>query len=472
MNRRVCMFAGVAAAALLARVGYAQSVDNAFTYQGEVQNLGVPADGLHDLRFSLFGSATGPDQIGSTLCVNNVEIRGGRFTVSLDFGPQFSNATRFLQLEVRADIGADCSDPSGFQVLNPRQELTAAPLAAFSLNAGLLNGQNSAFYLNASNLTAGTIADTRLSGNVAKLNGTNVFTGPLSAQTFAGDGAALVGLNAANISAGALDVARLPSGGAWSLASNLNIDGGTLVIDQVSNRVGIGTSSPSATLSVAGPISVGSIYSVGNAAVHAQGSHIEWNKFGGDGSTFIINQKGLGAGGIRFGEIDNANNFNQGMVLAANGFLTVTGRVSASTVEIRGGADIVEGFTASEALEPGTVVVIDAAKPGDIAASTAAYDSKVVGIVSGANGVNPGMKLGHEGVLDGEVQVAMTGRVYVKCSAENGAIAAGDRLTTASLRGHAMKVTDSTLADGAVIGKAMGTLDSGTGFVLVVVNLQ
>lgn len=472
MNRRVCLVAGLAVSALLANVAGAQSVNHSFTYQGEIQSTGLPATGLHDLRFSLFGSAGGSDQIGTTLCLDNVQVSGGRFTVTLDFGPQFTGAVRFLQLEVRADTGADCSDLTGFEVLTPRQELTAAPNAAFSLNAGLLNGQSGAYYLNASNITSGTIADTRLSGNVARLNGTNVFTGALTAQTFVGNGAALVGLNAANISTGALDIARFPSGGTWNVTSNLNIDGGTLFIDQATNRIGIGTTSPTATLSVAGPISVGSIYSVGNATTHAQGAHIQWNKFNGDGSTFIINQKGLGAGGIRFGEIDNANNFSQGMFLAANGFLTVTGRVSASTVEIRGGADIVEGFTASESLEPGTVVVINAAKPGDITASNSRYDSKVVGVVSGANGVNPGMKLGHEGVLDGEVQVAMTGRVYVKCSAENGPIAAGDRLTTASLRGHAMKVTDSTLADGAVIGKAMTTLDAGTGYVLVVVNLQ
>lgn len=471
MNRRY-ISVGLSAAGLLAVSSFAQSVSSSFTYQGEIQSLGVPAEGLHDLRFSLFGSTAGADQVGSTLCVNDIQVSGGRFTVVLDFGQQFSGAMRFLELEVRADNGADCSDLTGFALLSPRQELTAAPNAAFSLNAGLLNGQSGDFYLNASNFTTGTIADTRLSGNVARLNGTNVFTGAITAQTFAGNGASLVGLNAGNISTGALDIARLPSGGAWNITSNLNIDNGTLFIDQASNRVGIGTWTPSAMLSVAGPIAVGAIHSVGNSATHVQGTHIQWNKFGGDGSTFIINQKGLGAGGIRFGEIDTANNFSQGMFLAANGFLTVTGRVSASTVEIRGGADIVEGFTSSETLEPGTVVVIDAGKIGDIAASTTAYDSKVVGIVSGANGVNPGMKLGHEGVLDGDVQVAMTGRVYVKCSAENGPIVAGDRLTTASLRGHAMKVKDASLADGAVIGKAMSNLDSGTGYVLVVVNLQ
>ncbi len=140
---------------------------------------------------------------------------------------------------------------------------------------------------------------------------------------------------------------------------------------------------------------------------------------------------------------------------------------------IRGGADIVERFDVREGdVEPGTVLVIDPERPGDLAVSATAYDAKVAGIVSGAGGVEAGICLGQEGVMDGEVPVAMTGRVYVRASAENGAIVPGDRLTTAGLAGHAMKATDSVLSSGAVIGKAMTSLDEGTGLVLVLVNLQ
>ena len=35
-----------------------------------------------------------------------------------------------------------------------------------------------------------------------------------------------------------------------------------------------------------------------------------------------------------------------------------------------------------------------------------------------------------------------------------------------------MKATDANLSDGAVIGKAMSSLDEATGMVLVLVNLQ
>jgi hypothetical protein len=152
--------------------------------------------------------------------------------------------------------------------------------------------------------------------------------------------------------------------------------------------------------------------------------------------------------------------------------LDVAGTAKVHVVQITGGADIVEGFDSSEELEPGTVVIIDAKNEGELIASNGAYDRKVAGVVSGANGIRPGLELGQEGVLDGDVPVAMSGRVYVKASNENGAIVPGDRLTTASLAGHAMKATDEDRASGAVIGKAMSALDADTGLVLVLVNLQ
>jgi hypothetical protein len=153
--------------------------------------------------------------------------------------------------------------------------------------------------------------------------------------------------------------------------------------------------------------------------------------------------------------------------------VTSTGRTITSAVEITGGGDLVEGFESSEGpVEAGTVMSIDPKNPGQLTASAEAYDAKVAGVVSGAGGVNHGLRMGQDGVLDGDTLVAMTGRVYVKCSTENGAIVPGDRLTTASLSGHAMRATDSLRSDGAVLGKAMTVLEEGTGLVLVLVNLQ
>jgi hypothetical protein len=60
----------------------------------------------------------------------------------------------------------------------------------------------------------------------------------------------------------------------------------------------------------------------------------------------------------------------------------------------------------------------------------------------------------------------------VKVDAGFGPVHAGDLLTTSSHAGYAMKVTDKTQAIGAVIGKALGNLESGTGVIPVMVTLK
>jgi len=68
------------------------------------------------------------------------------------------------------------------------------------------------------------------------------------------------------------------------------------------------------------------------------------------------------------------------------------------------------------------------------------------------------------------VPVALVGLVPVKVSAENGAIKPGDLLTTSSLLGYAMKATDPKI--GTVLGKAMQSLEKGTGVINVLVTLR
>jgi len=153
----------------------------------------------------------------------------------------------------------------------------------------------------------------------------------------------------------------------------------------------------------------------------------------------------------------------------------VTGIMSATVVQITG-ADFSEKFDVrggDAELKPGMVVSIDPANPGKLAVSAKPYDRRVVGILSGAGGINTGMLMGQPGTLaDGDHPVALSGRVYVWADASNGPIAAGDLLTTSNTLGHAMKVTNHGKAQGAILGKAMTSLPSGRGLVLVLVTLQ
>lgn len=149
--------------------------------------------------------------------------------------------------------------------------------------------------------------------------------------------------------------------------------------------------------------------------------------------------------------------------------------VSVCSLTVRGGCDIAEPFQMSRSdgeIPKGAVVVIDEDNPGHLRMSDRACDRRVAGIISGANGVNTGVKLTQEGVFENGQNVALSGRVYVQADAGNGSIVPGDLLTTSEVPGHAMKVTDHAQAQGAVLGKAMTGLKEGSGLVLVLVTLQ
>jgi hypothetical protein len=144
----------------------------------------------------------------------------------------------------------------------------------------------------------------------------------------------------------------------------------------------------------------------------------------------------------------------------------------AVAVELGTGLDYAEGFdvSAADQVKPGAVLVIDARNPGKLALSANAYDRKVAGIAAGANGLGSGVKLG-TGKFDHNV--ALAGRVYCNVDATQVEVQPGDLLTTSDTPGCAMKVTDYTRAQGAVLGKAMESLERGKrGQILVLVTLQ
>ena len=120
--------------------------------------------------------------------------------------------------------------------------------------------------------------------------------------------------------------------------------------------------------------------------------------------------------------------------------------------------------------QPGDVLVIDPDAPGKFLKSAEPYSMAVAGIYS----TKPGY-VGRRQTTPkspDEVPMAMVGIVPTKVSAENGPIHPGDVLVTASKLGYAMKGTDRSRLIGAVVGKALGKLDSGTGTIEVLVSLQ
>ncbi|MBK7404398.1 MAG: hypothetical protein IPJ41_07105 [Phycisphaerales bacterium] len=202
---------------------------------------------------------------------------------------------------------------------------------------------------------------------------------------------------------------------------------------------------------------------------------------GGTGSETLPRQKITGAPyslatrGIKVDK-DGTATFTKHINLG--GDLTAGGWVKCKVLQINGGSDIAEPYTIAPAGEvvpvPGMVVAIDPGRVGSLRVASGEYDRTVAGIVSGANGINPGLTLTQSGTIaDGDLPVATMGRVWCWCDADaSGPITAGDLLTTSATPGHAMKVLDHNRSQGAVIGKAMSSLDHGQGLVLVLVGLQ
>lgn len=129
------------------------------------------------------------------------------------------------------------------------------------------------------------------------------------------------------------------------------------------------------------------------------------------------------------------------------------------------GADLAELYTTNDvSIEVGEVVSIDPDLQTGMKKSQIAYDRSVLGIIS----TKPGLVIGNidkEGVK--AMPVALSGRVPVKVSAQNGPIKVGDYLTASSLPGVAMKATKA----GAIIGTAMDHFDGeGTGRILIFIK--
>lgn len=176
--------------------------------------------------------------------------------------------------------------------------------------------------------------------------------------------------------------------------------------------------------------------------------------------------------------ITAGTSISAGSAISAGASISAGTSMTTPTLYITGGSDIAEPYdiiaTRGEAPMPGFVVSIDPDHIGKLRVACNAYDATVAGIISGAGGVNPGLTLTQTGsVAQGEHPVAMNGRVWCFVDADaGGAVRAGDLLTTSSTPGHAMRVGDTMRSQGAIIGKAMSSLESGRGLVLVLVSLQ
>lgn len=186
------------------------------------------------------------------------------------------------------------------------------------------------------------------------------------------------------------------------------------------------------------------------------------NNESGYGVSGINTKNGVGVYGKSSG--GDAGHFDGNVQV--NGNVTCTGDVVLS------GADCAELFECANSLpiEPGTLMVADlqgALKPCD-----EEYDSRVIGIVAGAGSYRPAILLDHSPSDLPRVAVSLMGKAFCKADAQYGAIKTGDLLTSSPTPGHAMKASNKNRGIGTVVGKALRSLDEGTGLIPVIVSLQ
>ena len=120
-------------------------------------------------------------------------------------------------------------------------------------------------------------------------------------------------------------------------------------------------------------------------------------------------------------------------------------------------------------IRAGSVVAYDSGAAGLVPASVG-NARHVIGVVSGAGGLSPGMVIGSRKDGSRDFPVSMSGVIYVRVSGESGPVEPGDLLVPSSVAGVGMRARDRLSAAGTVFGKALEPWSkAGEGLVLMLV---
>lgn len=204
---------------LWAGTGSSHAQDGAFTYQGRLTDAGSPANGQYELRFLLWDADTLGRPVSPLVTNSPVTVSDGLFTTTIAMGStHFDGRPSWLEISVRTNGGM-----ADFVTLSPRQAMTPTPYALHAYRAALLTGP---------------LHDAQIPASVARVDGTQTFTGVTTlnnpANSFTGNGAGLTGLNAGNVSSGTLADGRLSANVALRNAAQTFT--GTNIFNHASNR--------------------------------------------------------------------------------------------------------------------------------------------------------------------------------------------------------------------------------------------
>jgi hypothetical protein len=433
MRIRPLVLAAVTALCV-AGMASAQTIGSGFTYQGTFADNGVPANGSYDFEFALYNVASG-GTAAQTVTQSAVAVSGGLINTTMDFGAAtFDGSVKWVEVHVRP-----AGSGGSYTVLAPRQALSAVPYALglpMPFQRTVATGATSAF-------------------RIAAADGGTSIEGYNPTES---DFPAIFGL-----SAGAV--------GVRGSGDQTGVEG---------NSFSVGVNGTGGSAGVRGVSDVGDgVRGLGFYGVHGVGQLLGvWAEGGllatGSNSCNLAGTCGTGVSPI----LDVRNDTIGNLIVARAGTpssdvfrVNGNGSVFANGDYNAGGADVAEYVPASEALAPGDVVEIDATNGEAFRLSSRSNSTTVAGVISTRPGVSLNASTaGHE-PTEGLPRLALSGRVPVKATSENGAIRAGDLLVSSSQPGHAMRAPESPRA-GTVIGKAMKDLDGDNGEIEMLVMLR